>query len=313
MSPTPAAVGDIPIAIAHPIADLVIGPLRPATILATHSAAVVLCIEPAHDVSRTTPGPVTSDSATRIVSLLTRDASGVPNGARTTLPAAERPFAAIRPGDVAFVGAGQIRIAGMVGRAVRTIRTAVPKITPNEGAVDTLAAAVARADRGVADGPVAEFRAALNSGGPAELRETVRALVGLGTGSTPGGDDVLSGALAGLLATRRDVLAQQIAAAALPDVATRTPLMSADLLRLATLGHVCTEAGAVLRAIHGFDAGNPVSVRELNRTLTALLSLGNTSGADLTAGLVIGLSAAPQPLPRRPRYSRRSSTAARAA
>ena len=83
---------------------------------------------------------------------------------------------------------------------------------------------------------------------PAAIRRAVRALVGLGSGSTPGGDDVVAGTLAGLHAIGRDVLVQQMWAAARDDLAARTTLVSADLLRLAARGHACAEAIGVLRA-----------------------------------------------------------------
>lgn len=277
----------VPIAVARPIAGLVTGGLRPATVLAAHPAAVVMCVEPL-------PGVDGAAATTRVVTLLTREASGVPNGARTALTAADRPFAGITADAAAFVGAGGIRLPGSSFHAVRVVDTRVPRIMVRADAAATIAQAAAESTRGVADDPVAELRAAVDSCDAARLRHAVRALVGLGGGSTPGGDDVLAGTLAGLKATRREVRAEQITAAALPDLDSRTPLMSADLLRLAAAGHVCTEAAAVLRATAG---PRP----ELDRALAALLTVGHTSGADLATGLAIGLGAAALPEPRRPR------------
>lgn len=291
-TPLPASV---PVAVARPIAHLVAGALRSATVLAAHSAAVVLCVEPL-------PGPVGRGRAdvTRVVTLLAREASGVPNGARTALRAADRPFDGISIDDAAFVGAGGIRLQGSAFHAVRVVNTGAPHVIPSAAAIAAIAQAAATAPRGVPSDRVDDLRAALDSGDAAGLRHAVRALVGLGSGSTPGGDDVLAGTLAGLAATRRDVRSQQIAAAALPDLDSRTPLMSADLLRLAAAGHVCTEAGAVLRATAGPRAG-------LHKALAALLAVGHTSGADLATGLAIGLGAAALPQPRRARRSTGSS------
>lgn len=287
----------LPVAVALPIANLVTGILRPATVLAAHRAAVVLCVEPLAGIDD--PDAPNCDGAldhSRVVTLLAREASGVPNGARAALSAADRPFAAIAAGDAAFVGAGGIRLQNREFRAVRTVRTGVPHVAPTPTAVATIAAAAAASPRGVADAPVADLREAIDSCDAAQLRSAVRALVGLGTGSTPGGDDVLAGAMAGLKATRRDVRAGQIAAAALPDIDSRTPLMSADLLRLAAAGHVCTEAGAVVRATVGSPA-------ELEAALRGLLAIGHTSGADLATGLAIGLGAAAGVEPRKPRLA----------
>src|SRR5699024_9579075 len=154
-----------------------------------------------------------------------------------------------------------------------------------------------------ADSAVAALHHALASGQSTVLRDAVRALVGLGTGSTPGGDDVLCGTMAGLRATGRDVLADQIAIASLDGVDDRTPALSADLLRLAAHGHVCTAAGAVLRALDSGQAQPPQPAATGHSTngsstgthnaadsradshLTAaparLLQIGHTSGADL--------------------------------
>lgn len=285
----------IPGAVPTPLTGLLAGPLLAATVHGVHRAAVILRVD-IHDVS---PG----GRHPRVVSVLTTEASGVPHGVRTTLSVADAPFAHLRPGDPAFVGAGRIDLPGLRIRGVRTVRTAVPRVAPGAAAVAQIAAAAHAADRGVDDAPVDEFRAALAAGDPARLRAAVRDLVGRGTGSTPGGDDVLAGTMAALLATRREVLAGQIAAAALPDLDRRTPLLSADLLRLAAAGHVCLEASALLRAS---DRGAATAIRH---TLSALIAIGHTSGADLATGLSLGLAVPGQPPPRRAR--RRPAVASR--
>lgn len=305
----------VPIAVARPIVDLVTGALTPATVLAAHTKAVVLVVEPLAAASAVTGG---TDTA-RIVTLTTREGSGVPNGARTAFTAADQPFAGLHPGDAAFVGAGGIRVGSHHFHAVRAVRTEVPRIVAHPDSAHRIARRAAAAARGVADAPVAALRDALAAADASRLRAAVRALVGLGAGSTPGGDDVLSGTMAGLLATGRDVPAQQIAAAALPDVASRTPLMSADLLRLAATGNVCEEAGAVLRAAaaptrrprtpHSPTYPAHPAVDALDAALTGLIAIGHTSGADLATGLAIGLGVGPLPEPRRPRLGRRRAAA----
>jgi hypothetical protein len=290
--PSPALMDAVsleaPAAVAEPVLDLVAGPLQPATVLGVHAAAVVLCCDTGED---------TGEPA-RALTVLTADASGVPNGIRTAWRAADRPFSHIATGDPAFVGAGGVRLARLRLRAVRTVRTAVPAVRLRPGmatAVATVAETAGAAARGVPDRPVDALRVALAAGDPALLRAAVHALVGLGAGSTPGGDDVLAGALAALHATRRSVLAHQVGVAALADVATRTTALSADLLRLAAAGHVCSEAAAVLRAV---DSGDPSALRE---ALRRLLRVGHTSGADLATGLALGLATPAQPIPPHPR------------
>ncbi len=267
---------DIPAAVAEPVLDLVTGPLRPATVLAVHSAAVILGCDP--------PAAPAGDAVTRVVTVLAAEGSGVPNGVRTMLHSAGRPFEHLAPGAAAFVGARSIRLPGLQLRGVRIVRTGVPLVPASPAAVTTIARAARGATRGIPEQPVLALAEALATGCPARLRAAVTALVGLGLGSTPGGDDVLCGTLAGLHATGRRGLAEQVAVAALDQVASRTPLVSADLLRLAACRHACAEALAVVRAA---AAGQPTGA--LLRALDRLLAVGHTSGADLTTGLALGL------------------------
>jgi hypothetical protein len=281
---TPPAVtrpAAIPAAAGQPVIDLLTGPLRPAAVLAVHSAAVTLAVD--------------TGCRTRVVTLLTVEASGVPNGLRTALHAADRPFAQLRAGDAAFVGAGRAELPGLKLTVVRTVRTAVPPVRPLPAAVTAIAAAAHDARRGLPDAPVDALREALAVGTASQVRRTVSALVGLGAGSTPGGDDVLCGTLAGLHATGRSGLVQQVSVAALDGLEQRTTLVSADLLRLAAAGHACAEAteGLVV-AGRGPD---PV----LRRALARLLAVGHTSGADLATGLAVALAVPTRPLPRAPR------------
>ena len=299
--PRPVA-GDhpLPAAVAEPVADLVTGGLRAATVLAVHSAAVIVTCD--------------DGEPTRVVTVLAAEASGVPNGLRTALHAADRPFAHLAPGDAAFVGGGGVQLPGLRMRAVRMVRPAVPRVHPDAPAGPRAVAAVAEAataaPRGVPEAPVRALREALAAGGPVALRSAVHGLVGLGSGSTPGGDDVLCGALAGLHATGRTALADLVAAAALHGVDGRTPLVSADLLRLAARGQACAEAGAVLHAIAAAGGGRRPGARQpanaslddaLHRSIGRLLAVGHTSGADLATGLAIGLGAPRRSLPAQPR------------
>ncbi len=264
---------EIPAAAAEPIVPLLTGPLLPSTVLAVFSAASLLAVD--------APGE------TRVISLLTRRASGVPNGLRVTADVADSPFTTLRPGDPAFVGAGQVHLRGLRLRATRVVRTAVPVVTIAPQAAALIARGISTSTLGVPAGPVADLRAALKCDRPAVLRDAVTALIGLGAGSTPGGDDVIAGLLAALHATRRPALVQQVSAAVNPGLAERTTLVSADLLRLAVAGHACAEALAVLRAsgAAGFRPG------ALGRAVAGLLSVGHTSGADLATGIAIGLMA----------------------
>jgi hypothetical protein len=278
----------------QPVLDLLTGPLRPATVIGAYPAAVLIAVDPTS---------TTDDDPARIVSVITADASGVPHGLRVAVPSRDRPFAAAHPGDPAFVGAGGVRLSGVEVRVVRAVRTRVPRVSCAPQAVDRIAAAAALAARGVPAAAVDALRIAQDDQDPAATRRAVRALVGLGAGSTPGGDDVLAGTLAGLHATGRDVLVQQVWVAARDGLAARTTMVSADLLRLAAAGHACAEAIAVLRAAArpvGHVAYDELGLAEAIRRL---LAVGHTSGADLATGLAIGLSAPTFGAHHQPRFS----------
>ena len=121
------------------------------------------------------------------------------------------------------------------------------------------------------------------------LEAAVGDLVGRGLGLTPGGDDVIAGALCGLRAAGATGLVGAVAAAALTDVTDRTTLLSADLIRLAGDGDACVEVLRVLRAVHlaldRLERGDCA----LGGALDRLLAVGHTSGADLATGLAVGL------------------------
>ncbi|MGN6245491.1 MAG: oxamate carbamoyltransferase subunit AllH family protein [Motilibacteraceae bacterium] len=114
------------------------------------------------------------------------------------------------------------------------------------------------------------------------LGRAVAALIGLGPGLTPAGDDLLCGALAGLRA------ASLPAAAPLADVVrrlapVRTTRLSAALLVAAADGAVLPDLAALLSA--------PTPDRAA-AALRQLLSVGHTSGACLAAGALLALRAA---------------------
>jgi hypothetical protein len=122
-------------------------------------------------------------------------------------------------------------------------------------------------------------------------------LVGLGPGLTPAGDDLLAGAVAGLVifgcalgrrgsgADRTDaqVLAKHLAAA-VDARADRTTLLAADLAHHAAAGALAEPVAAVCRALAGR--------KPLESALDRLLAIGHTSGRDLAEGLLLGATAA---------------------
>ena len=249
-----------PAAAAAAVLPTITGARTPGVVLGVLSKAVIIGVG-------TPDGP-------RVVSLLDRGAVGVPNGVRLT---GEVPLAGVAAGSTAVVGAGTIEIGPLVVRVVRTWDSRVPQIRMDPTRAGRLTRAATQAQRGVDERAIDRLDAALASGDG--LPASIDALVGLGQGLTPGGDDVIAGLLTGLHAVGRGRLARRIGDRALQN---RTTALSADLLRLARAGHACLEALAVLRAVH--TPAGPVTA-----AIDRLLSIGHTSGADLATGLAIGL------------------------
>lgn len=218
-----------------------------------------------------------TEGGPRVLSLLSPKAARVPNG--VLLPEVSG-FGPHQAGETVSIGEGRIRVGDLFAEVVRWWECRVPQVTPRPAATITLLAAVDGSVRGVPGAPIDDLRRALKVGEAVEITAAVDGLVGLGQGLTPGGDDVLAGALTGLHATGRTDLAGAIAAR-VEMIGDRTTLLSADLLRLAGQGFGCLEIVAFLQA----------SEAQAQSAIERLLSIGHTSGVDLATGLVIGLEA----------------------
>ena len=216
------------------------------------------------------------------------------------------PPAALVAGARVTATGGRLDVAGLRFRVVRSWDSRVVRIRPHPPAVALFGAATRSAGRGIGDEPVAAFAEAVaaesagrspvsrcNDRSPGAgqacqppLVQAVRGMVGMGAGSTPAGDDVLAGALVGLLATGRNLIARAVIRA-IGDPAGRTTALSRELLLLAGQRQASGEVLAVLRQL---DARNGTPPR-LSAAVDRLLAVGHTSGADLAAGLLIGLGA----------------------
>jgi hypothetical protein len=127
--------------------------------------------------------------------------------------------------------------------------------------------------------------------GPQPLHRAVAALVGLGPGLTPSGDDFLCGFLAAAWARRPEpdpggglVAALNRAVAASLGA---TGEISASLLRVAIRGHWPTPLADLARALAGDRSSEALD------GLERLCALGGSSGADLATGFLFGLDILP--------------------
>ena len=126
-----------------------------------------------------------------------------------------------------------------------------------------------------------DARAALAAGiaarDGARLMAGARALLGLGEGLTPAGDDCLVGALAVLHAVDAGVLTQPgVAASIASDAAARTTTIAREFVLHALAGRFSEPVLAVLRARSRDEAGHAAA---------QLAAAGGTSGADTLHGM----------------------------
>lgn len=109
------------------------------------------------------------------------------------------------------------------------------------------------------------------------------ALIGLGPGLTPAGDDFVGGAMIALRAAGEVGLADRVAAWALPLAETRTGRISRAHLACAAQG----EGHEALHALLGSAGGT----QRFEESLARLAGIGHTSGLDAAAGALLALAA----------------------
>lgn len=126
---------------------------------------------------------------------------------------------------------------------------------------------------------------ALRTGDTALMRQGVLALLGLGPGLTPAGDDFLTGLT---LVAALPGSAQAALVPVLREVLSAHPERTTDL-SLATLREAAdARARAELLDVLGLVA-HAAAPRELHTAVRAVLAIGHTSGSDILSGLAAGL------------------------
>jgi hypothetical protein len=124
---------------------------------------------------------------------------------------------------------------------------------------------------------------ALRGGDVEAACTTAKALVGLGPGLTPSGDDFLVGFFAVLHLPRSPgEVFTSVCLAVLSDVERRTNAISAAALKAAAQGRVRASLHALIREL---VAGERAGVEA---ALARVLAIGSSSGADIAGGVVSG-------------------------
>jgi hypothetical protein len=240
----------------------VAGPRRDATVLHAGRNAVYL------DVDGT------------CLAVLAARAVQVPCGVRTALPTLPE----LSSGDKAFVIDGSIEIPGCEVLVTDIVDTTVPVVSA-EAAAWGAARITEHAGPRLEAARTALPTAALDRLASGDSR-AVTALLGLGAGLTPLGDDVLCGWLASAVSRRHpslDELRSVVAAAA----ARRTTTLSATLLGCAARGEGVPEFRTLLSAV---ASRNGLAVDE---SVDLILGVGASSGAGLLLGAVLALGDRP--------------------
>lgn len=112
----------------------------------------------------------------------------------------------------------------------------------------------------------------------------VPALVGMGPGLTPAGDDLIGGALIALRSLRRHAVAARLGAWALRRAESGTSRISRAHL-------ACAAAGQGGEALHELLRAALSGRRDLASEFAAIDAVGHTSGWDAAAGVVLALQA----------------------
>ncbi len=111
----------------------------------------------------------------------------------------------------------------------------------------------------------------------------VEGLVGLGSGLTPAGDDLVGGALIALRALADDIVADRLAAAVAALAPGATTLLSRAMLRVACGGTGGEALHDLLAALGRADAAGAIGL------LAAIARVGHSSGWDALAGALLAL------------------------
>ncbi len=114
------------------------------------------------------------------------------------------------------------------------------------------------------------------------------ALVGLGPGLTPAGDDLLGGALAALHAAGRAGIAGTLAAWVLP-------LAQHGTSRISRAHLACAARGETGEAVHGMLGALLAGGADLEDPLARVAAVGHTSGWDALAGAALAFTALDAP------------------
>jgi hypothetical protein len=240
-----------------------------------------------------------ADEGSELVAVETADGLRLPRAVTVAAASSARPMRAVRIGDDAHVGEGRLDVGPLALDVVRWWSPRRPRTIPSSntstgtstGHDDARLDAVLRllpALPADLEDRLASLTQALETSRPTDLQNAVTALVGLGAGLTPQGDDVLAGLLVGLAAASRTrPLAHRLGAVVTGLATSRTTTLSAALLRDAADGFAMPALVDLVDGLHEVEPSlRTTGQRTLADVVVRLLAVGHTSGAALAHGAV---------------------------
>lgn len=265
---------------------LITGPRRSGRVLGVFPTAVYVAVDAERGADGAPQGGI------ELVAVETADGLGLPSAATLAALSSTRPLQAVRAGDAAHVGEGRLDIGPLAFDVVRWWSPRRPRAVENETYDDARLIAVSQllpALPAELDDRLRTLTSALTTAIDADVQDAATALLGLGPGLTPEGDDVLAGVLVTLMArpaTRP--LAQRLGDIVASLAESRTTTLSAGLLRDAADGFAVPALVDFVNALHEVDphAGGSTTRRPLTEVVVRLLAVGHTSGAALAHGAV---------------------------
>ena len=276
---------ELPAAASALMAPVVNGPRRSGLVVASFPTCVYAVLDDPD-----------LPASQRLVALVGPGALLLPGAMRLATARSAGGWASGSVGDAVVVGSGVVELPRWSARMVRVWQP--PRGRCHGSAATGDQAARLAGEWGSVLEPLAQadvaphlvtraaaFTAAALRGG--SVAETLRPLVGAGPGLTPSGDDAVCGALLVLHG-----LGRPVPASGLDSAVDRTTSLSAALLAAAHRGYAVPEVvrlvDAVLDAVLDVHADGDDTLRA---ALPDVLAIGHSSGRDLVAGVVGGLTA----------------------
>ena len=272
----------VPGAASVTLRSLLQGPSRPARVVGIGPAALFVSVDGFGDEAAGGAGP-------GFLALCTHDAVRLPLAIVVGASAGDSPWAGrVSAGAGVTVGGDLVRLPGLTIRVARWWAPVRPRPVDHE-CLDLRTTMLLDLLRERAVPLSATIGAnlrwlgrALATGDLDVARRAVDAMLGLGPGLTPTGDDVIAGLLLAVhhLGEPREPAMAALRAHVLTAAPGRTNAVSAALLTHAARGDAAPQVIAVLDAL--------ATGCDLRGAVRALLRLGHTSGADLAHGIAAG-------------------------